>query len=1565
MNRNKLTRITDFVKFAVFFVIAFPGISVNAQQFTFNPSSVQINAGESVIVAIEAQDIPSPGLAAFQFTVNFDSSLVNVLNPNEAFRSSGILPFAPLAGNVFCSVIRSTATCPDPTWFLTSTGRTPSGETDTIDNVGGSVQVAYGSTGSQTPPIGNGVIALIEVRGIADGTARINPSNVILADASDPPRAFPITNIGALTVTVGNVQVNQPPVLDPIPDQTINEGQAGTFPINATDPDSDPITLSATLPAFCALTDNGDGTGLVSCSPGFSDAGNYPSSVTATDTGALGGTVSFNVVVQNVNRAPNLDPIADQTVDEGQTASFNLNATDPDSDPIALSASLPSFCILTDNGNGTGSVSCSPGFDDSGTYPSSATATDPGALSDSESFNVVVRNVNRAPNLDPIADQTVDEGQTASVNLNAADPDSDPITLAASLPSFCTLTDNGNGTGSVSCSPSFSDSGSYPASATATDTGGLSDTESFNLIVTNVNRAPTANAGPDQTVTVGETVQLDGSGSTDLDGDPLTFHWALSAPDGSAAALSDPNIVNPTFVIDLPGSYVAQLIVNDGQVDSAPDTMITNVINSAPVADAGPDQTAAVGETVQLDGSGSSDVDGDSLTFHWSLTSPAASSAALSDPNIANPTFVIDAPGTYIAQLIVSDGTVDSDPDTMMVNTINTAPVADAGPNQTAAVGDTVQLDGSASSDVDGDSLTYHWSLSVPAGSSAALSDPNIVNPAFVVDVPGSYVAQLIVNDGTVDSDPDTMMVNTVNTAPVADAGPNQTATVGETVQLDGSGSTDVDGDSLTYNWSLTAPSGSSTALSDPTIVNPTFVIDVPGIYVVQLIVNDGQVDSAPDTMMVNTINTAPVANAGPDQSGRVGEKITLDGSGSSDVDGDVLSYRWSLSTPAGSSASLSDPTVVNPMFVIDVPGTYVAQLIVNDGTVDGEADSVVVNTINSAPVADAGPNQTAMVGETVQLDGSGSTDVDGDALTYQWSLTRPAASSAALSDANIVNPTFVVDVPGTYVAQLVANDGSVDSAPDTMMVTTINTAPVANAGPDQTALVGDTVQLDGSGSTDVDGDALTYQWSLTLPAGSSAALSDANIVNPTFVVDVPGTYVAQLVANDGSVDSAPDTMMVTTINSPPVADAGPNQTVMVGDTVLLDGSGSTDVDGNALNYHWSLTPPAGSSAALSDGNIVNPTFVVDVPGTYVAQLVVNDGLVDSAPDTMMVTTINTAPVANAGADQTALVGEIVQLDGSGSTDVDGDSLTYHWSLSRPAGSSAALSDVNMVNPNFEVDVSGTYVAQLVVNDGLVDSAPDTMMVTTINTAPVANAGPDQSAAVGDTVQLDGSGSTDVDGDALTYHWSLSKPAGSSAVLSDANSVNPTFAIDLAGIYVAQLIVNDGQVDSAPDTARVSTLGNPPAADAGPDQIAEVGDTIQLDGSGSSDADGDALTYHWSLSVPTGSTAALSDPTIVNPAFVIDVTGTYIAQLIVNDGQTDSAPDTVRINVASLVNGDLDHDGDVDSADRRIIQSSFHKCQGDPGYVPEADYDGDGCVLPRTDFRIWTRYFIDYQRTRG
>jgi hypothetical protein len=189
----------------------------------------------------------------------------------------------------------------------------------------------------------------------------------------------------------------------------------------------------------------------------------------------------------------------------------------------------------------------------------------------------------------------------------------------------------------------------------------------------------------------------------------------------------------------------------------------------------------------------------------------------------------------------------------------------------------------------------------------------------------------------------------------------------------------------------------------------------------------------------------------------------------------------------------------------------------------------------NAPPIANAGKYQNVVKGSTVTLDGSNSTDQNGDTLTYIWALvSQPVSltSEVKLSLNDPIKPTFTATAAGTYVFSLKVSDGTLESP---LQYVTI-TAGEANVEPDAklaqsaiTTRIGSKVVLDGSSSTDANGDTIIFRWTLiSQPTNSVVALTGSGTYNPFFTPTHAGFYVVSLVASDGRLDSKPVVVVVT-----------------------------------------------------------------------------------------------------------------------------------------------------------------------------------------------------------------------------------------------------------------------------------------------------------------------------------------------------------------------------------------------------------------------------------------------------
>ena len=358
----------------------------------------------------------------------------------------------------------------------------------------------------------------------------------------------------------------------------------------------------------------------------------------------------------------------------------------------------------------------------------------------------------------------------------------------------------------------------------------------------------------------------------------------------------------------------------------------------------------------------------------------------------------------------------------------------------------------------------------------------------------------------------------------------------------------------------------------------------------------------------------------------------------------------------------------------------------------------------------------------------------------------------------------------------------------------------------------------------------------------------------PTNFCQVDGedgqSYVMQVEAEDGSGTTGP------------ISD--PSEKIVV----FLNGS-ANDTDGDGMPDSWEasygLNPfdPGDGSRDLDDDGLTNSEEWA--AGTLPTESDTDGDGVSDATEVMAqqnpLDPVDNVPVANAGQDQESDP-TVVELDGSGSFDPNGDPLSYTWS--QVEGTEVTLSDVHAIRPTFLERRWGEYGFQLVVNDGRVGSYPDEVLITIRNVPPTADAGTDQVVDAGNRVVLDGSATRDANGDPIRFSWTQIE--GPSVPLQGADEEKSSFLPEISGVYRFELVAYDGELYGPPDDVQVvvNDLNRLPTADAGEDQTVLVESTVSLDGSGSTDPEEDPLDYLWTQ-VEGPETVVLGEPRLPEP----------------------------------------------------------------------------------------------------
>ncbi|OQY27547.1 MAG: hypothetical protein B6244_10220 [Candidatus Cloacimonetes bacterium 4572_55] len=1211
-----------------------------------------------------------------------------------------------------------------------------------------------------------------------------------------------------------------------------NDSDCSTVSFDAsgtTDPDNDQITYDWNF------GDGTTGTGIRTTHR-YLRPGKYQAMLTATDNSSTDCQVSTKIIPVVINDPPVAEAGVNMKGCAGETFLFDGNRSyDNDGQIIRYEWDFG------DGSTAEGQV-VSHSFSGSGRYKVQLKVTDDSETicdSDSDELFVVI---NQPPVANAGPDQLTGRLTVVFDGLESKDPDGDQLTY---------IWDFGDGSAPrMGATPvhSYRQPGTYTVTLTTRDHSGTDCDEDVDQMIVTVNRPPNADPGAPRAACVSEEIQFDGGASRDEDGEIVTYTWDFG--DGGSATG-----VQAGHVYENPGVYTVTLTVDDNSgTDTSRDINVTQVyINALPIPIASGDPISCINEKVNFDGSLSYDPDGDITEYIWDFGDGSIGTGP-------KPVHYYTEPGLYTVSMAVRD---NSQTDCVEAGTkiqvkINNPPVAVLG-DDIHTCSSTVQFDGTASHDSDGEVVEYFWDFGDGTTGSGA-------RVAHLFPEKGVYNVTLTVrDDSNMSCDSHSTYFRVFfNHPPIAEAGQEVTVCVGENLPFDGAFSQDIDGEVASYTWDF----GDSAPLA--TGAQATHSYDKPGNYIAALTVTD---NSSGDCNVHTgyrfiTVNKPPIAEAGPNSVVCTDEIANFSGSGSSDLDGKVTRWQWDF----GDGSPMKEDQNVRHSFIS--PGVYTVTLTVFDDSrtgCDSNSDQLTV-TVNDPPIAVAGDDINTC-STTISLDASQSHDPDGGNLTYLWDFGDGSSPQSG------VKATHMYSKSGTYPVKLtVCDDSESECACNSDVLTIfINEPPVADAGGDMALCRGELSVFNGSRSFDPEGGVLDYVWNF-----GDGSEEIHGVASPTHAYEEMGVYTATLTVIDdtGLPCHASMDKLVVTISESPVAYAGDDVSICANMGVEFDGSNSTDSDGVVNSYYWDFGDGSFTGGAT-------PVHSYSRSGSYTVTLTITGdelpGNCDNTSSDQLIVTVLESPIAHAGDDQISCANNSLSFDGSLSRSESHQITSYQWDFGDGSTGSGMRVDHSYAQ-------AGLYeVALTVKNDTDSECNSDTDYIKVlINDTPIADAGADQILCVNNLTRFNGKESKDQDGSIVSYQWEFGDGSTSSGV-------NPAKTYQEAGSYVTKLTVTDNSLTECNVATKEVTIiiNQPPLANAGVDQTVCVGETVTLDGGDSTDPDGSVTEYTWMIAnntVKQGKTATQ----------VFDKPGVYDVTLRVKDDtetECSTATDAIKIIV--------------------------------------------------------------------
>ncbi len=1404
---------------------------------------------------------------------------------------------------------------------------------------------------------------------------------------------------------------NVPPVVDSGPDQLVDEGD--TVNISATITDvgiEDTHTYTVNWGDGSATSTGSVAAGAINESHMFSDDGSYAVEVCAIDDDTGAGCDVLYVLVNNV--APSVAIVGSPgSVTEGSQITLTADVSDPGADD--QSAGFTIDWIVEKDGQPFASGN-SPNItftpDDDGTYEVTLTAIDKDNLGDQAFTTITATNV--APTVDAGAPTTLNEGSNFAQTGSFTDP--------GTMDTFTATVDYGDGSGvqilglnpddTFDLSHTYADDGSFTVTVSVEDDEGGAGSDTVVVTVNNI--APTVDAGPGGGVNEGSAFVSSGTFS---DPGADTFTAAVNYGDSPTA---QPLTLNPGETFDLNhvyqdnGVFVVTVTVTDDENAPGSDTFVVTVSNVAPDFEAGPNEIVpppvlgAFSRAVTFTDPGA-DVWSGTVNFGDSATNFPLTIDQINKSFVISHTYLTD--GFYTVTVTVQDDDGGSHADTFVLEVnFNTAPVANAGGPYTGVEGSPVAFDGSGSSDLENNIVSYDWTFG-DTGIGAG------VGPSHSYVDNGSYTVCLTVIDSFGESDTDCVTALIDNVNPTVDAGGDAAIDEGDAITRA------ITRSDLVGYWNFDEAAGAvldssgngndgtlnGTAQRNPNIAGAPFTsvsaLDVTGAVGGNVTVPDSATLSVSDEI---TVAAWVYARSFPTTYPTIAAKLNsaIGEAWELDLKNDA-SVEWEVGGPSSRGTVNVGSVPAGEWHHIATTYDGSALTVYVDGVAAGSAPFTGGLSTNAHPL-EIGTRGGGFAGFDGQIDelriyssaldaaqiadlhggGGAFTDPGDDTFTATVDYGDGTPADSFSGESFTFNHTYADN--GMYTVTVTVTDDDTGSGSDAFVVTVNNVTPSLTViGPKVTVAEGSTVALAPVQFSDPGFDRLTgfEDFTATIDWGDGSDI-DAGAVSETpggpgvdttgsvvgsHVYADDGSYVVEVCVTDDDDATICAAFDVDAVNLPPTVDAGADQSANEGAVVSL--APSTFNDLGTLDTH-TATIDWGDGTSVDAGSVVETPFgppgdnaganglvfgshVYADNGTYTVEVCVTDDEGAQTCDTLQVTITNVAPTVDAGANQSANEGAVVSLAPSTFNDqgtADTHTATVDWgdttpaeagavseSPSGPPGSTAGA-DGTVSGSHVYAD-NGTYTVEVCVTDDEGAETCDTLAVTIGNVAPTVDAGLDQTADEGAVVSLAPSTFNDLgtaDTHTATVDWGDGSPVDAGAVSETPDgppgdtagadgTVSGSHVYADNGSYTVEVCVTDDEDAETCDTLIVTISNVAPTVEAGADQTTDEGTTVNLDPAEFNDlgtADTQSATVNWgdltpneSLTVvetptgPAGSTAGTDGEANGGATHVYADNGTYTVTVTVTDDDLGVGSDTFTVtvnNVAPTVDAGLDQIAD-------------------------------------------------------